>query len=155
MFKSKDQYAEDTISRLQRCTFILEKVCEYINETITFINPKGFDNEESSSRYAVIRDDIYSVSAYIDQSNSVAPHVVVKIERMMTYHQCHDGIYTCYDYIGHIDHEGTFRAVTSSSRSWTENMNQNKSVYNLWCHLDKDLKKDVKDKFGKFDDDND
>lgn len=150
MFKSKDQYAEDTISRFQRCTFILEKVCEYINETITFINPEGFDNEESSSRYAVIRDDIYSVSVYIDQSNSVVPHVVVKLERMMTYHQCHDHVYTCNDYIGHINHDGTFRVVASSSKSWTEN--NNKSIYNLWYHLDKDLKKAVKDKFGKCDD---
>ena len=155
MFKSKDYYAENTITRLQRCTFILEKVCEYINETLVFIDPKGFDNEACSSIYAVIHDNIYSVSAYIDQSNSVVPHVVVKLERMMTYDQSNHGIYTCSDYIGHIDYKGTFREVTSASKSWTEHKDYNKSVYDLWCLLDKVLKKEVKDKFGKCEDDND
>lgn len=150
MFKAKDQYAENTISRLQRCTFILEKVCEYINETITFINPEGFKNESTAARYAIINDSIYAVDACIDQSITISPVVLVKFERMYTYPQTHNGVYSCEDFKCTIDSNGTF-SETSNSKVWGAYKEYYPDICNLKKLID-ELPKKVKDKFGKCDD---
>ena len=151
MFKAKDQYAENTISRLQRCTFILEKVGEYINETITFINPEGFKNESLAARYAIINDNIYAVDACIDQTNTLSPVVLVKFERMYTYAQTHNGgVYGCDDFKCTIDSNGTFRE-TSNSKVWGTYKEYYPDICDLKNLIDK-LPKIVKDKFGKCDD---
>ena len=150
MFKAKDYYVENTITRLQRCTFILEKVCEYINETITFINPEGFDNESRASIYAIINDSIYAVDAYIDQSITTRPTVIVKFERMYTYAQTHNGIYSCEDFKCEIYSNGAF-SETSDSNVWGAYKEYYPDICNLKKLIDK-LPEEVEDKFGKCDD---
>ena len=150
MFKAKDCYAENTISRLQRCTFILEKVCEYINETITFINPEGFKNESRASTYAIINDSIYVVDACIDQSITARPTVIVKFERMYTYAQTHNGIYSCEDFKCEIYSNGAF-SETSDSKVWDAYKEYYPDICNLKRLIDK-LPEEVEDKFGNCDD---
>lgn len=144
MFKRKDEDVEKSINRLQICVFIMDKVCEMVNNNITFVSPEGFENPESASRYAIINDRIFLVDVCIDADIPINPRVFLQIEEMITFSR--ESGFAPDRYRCDISYSGRVSESYENNRTWSDSCNE--SIKQLWEEL-QTLENIVQKEFGE------